>query len=387
MKVALVHDWLTGMRGGEHCLEAFLSLYPDADIYTLVHVPGSTSPSIDKRVKGTSFLQRIPGIGKHYRIFLPLYPLAVNSIHVEDYDLVISLSHAAVKNVSVPEGVPHICYCFTPMRYIWDQARHYFGKSTALIQPALTMLRAWDKRQSDRVTQFVAISKFIAARIRCFYNRDSAVIYPPVDSSWIKPTDGSSGKAFLYAGALVPYKRPDLVVEAFNKLEQPLWIAGQGSEEDRLKRKARKNIHFLGKLPDAELAKYFKDCKALIFPGKEDFGMIPVECMAAGRPVIGAFTGALRESVNGITPWKGSSINASEASGVFFRSGGVYDDRQELISTVKYFLDREAQFSPEACINQAKLFSPNRFYSEWNSLVNSLGLESSTPIDRQRINA
>ena len=233
MKVALVHDWLTGMRGGERCLQAFLSLYPDADIFTLVHIPGATNAQIDRRVKQVSFLNRIPGIGHLYRMFLPLYPLAIGQFDFAGYDLVVSLSHAAAKNVHVPQGVRHFCFCFTPMRYVWDQSRQYFGRLTPFLWPVISALRSWDRARSSDVSQFAAISRFIAARIRCYYGRRAKVIYPPVDTAWITTVEGEAPvipatPAFLYAGALVPYKRVDLVVRPLTSsaFHCGLWVTG-----------------------------------------------------------------------------------------------------------------------------------------------------------------
>ncbi|MFM1849081.1 MAG: hypothetical protein RL417_2555, partial [Pseudomonadota bacterium] len=162
MKVAIIHDWLTGLRGGERCLQAFLEMYPEADIFTLVHVPGSTAPEIDARVKETSFLQKLPGVRRYYRALLPLFPRAIRSFDLSGYDLVVSLSHAAAKNVQVPQGTLHLCYCFTPMRYIWDQVGVYFGRFTPLLWPIIRALRSWDRRGSKGVDHFIAISDFVA---------------------------------------------------------------------------------------------------------------------------------------------------------------------------------------------------------------------------------
>ena len=393
MRVAIVHDWITGMRGGERCLQAFLRLYPQADIYTLLHRPGSTSPEIDAHVRGTSFLQRFPGVHRYYRVLLPLYPLALKGFRLCGYDLVISLSHSAVKNVRVPEGVPHVCYCFTPMRYVWDQAYSYFGRSTILLWPALEALRRWDLQGGGRPDVMVAISSFVAARIRCFYGREAEVIYPPVDTSWITPAgEGEKGEAFLYAGALVPYKRTDLVVEAFNILGEPLWIIGRGPQEAALRKAAAANIKFLGHVSDAELASYYRRCRALVFPGKEDFGLIPIECQAAGRPVIGLHDGGLKETLNGVMPWQhrrreerlvppldpsGPYAEKVEASGVFIpRTSGRTRARrlESLLASLRYFIEREEEFRPESCILQAHKFRPTRFFCAWNAMLMRNGM-------------
>ena len=387
MKVALLHDWLTGMRGGERCLEQFLDLYPDADIYTLLHVPGTTSPRIDSRVKGTSFIQKIPGARALYRHCLPLYPLAVRGFDLSSYNLVISLSHAAVKNVRItnPRAL-HVSYCFTPMRYIWDQAGSYFGALTPILSPILFGLRRWDKKGADAVDHFVSISKFVGARIRCFYERDATVIYPPVSTEWV--SEGATpfdtlrrGEAFLYAGALVPYKRPELVVEAFNRINEELWLVGAGPEEKKLKRIAGPKIKFFGHVSDAVLASLYRKCRALVFPGIEDFGMIPVECMAAGRPVIGVYDGGLKESIIGVKPWEtreewSTLLDSGKATGVFIKPEKC-DTLSALISSVYFFIAHESAFTPEACKAQASNFSSERFRSAWGNLMQELQLQGS----------
>lgn len=379
MKVAIIHDWLTGMRGGERCLKAFLTMYPEADIFTLIHVPASTHAEIDARVKKVSFLQRFPYASKIYRLLLPLYPWAIRSFDLRGYDLIISLSHAAAKNVRVPDGVPHVCYCFTPMRYVWDQARTYFGRMTPLLWPVLARLRAWDRRCAATVTRFVGISSFVAARIRCFYDREAHVIYPPVDSSWIQPaTPDIKGEAFLYAGALVPYKRVDLVIDAFNRLGEKLWIVGAGPELEHLKKKAQANIEFFGWVPDHELASFYRRARALVFPAIEDFGLIPLECMAAGRPVIAIHDGALRETLQGVKPWSIRSIEPESASGVFFRKvsgGGPTAQLDSLLSALYYFISHESRFRAETCRAQAERFSPAYFFRSWRALVERQALQ------------
>ncbi len=379
MKVALVHDWLTGMRGGERCLAAFLALYPKADIYTLIHVPGSTSSEIDSRVRQTSVLNRLPGDQRYYRALLPFYPRAAQSLKLNDYDLVVSLSHAVAKNVSVPAGAIHVCYCFTPMRYIWDQADTYFGKARGLAEPILQGLRTWDLKGAVNVDAFVAISNFIAARIRCFYKRSSTVIHPPVDTSWISPPDAYSaasstrqGEALLYAGALVPYKRADLVVRACKELGLRLWVVGGGPEERKLRALAQgAPIEFFGTVSDAELAQFYRNCRALVFPAVEDFGMVPVECMAAGRPVIGLDKGGLRDTISGVRYWKDSSSSVlvdSSATGVFIPYRGE-NELDALKRSIRFFLEHEGSFSSEACVQRAQQFSLRVFVENWNTFL------------------
>ena len=387
MRCALVHDWLTGRRGGEHCLEAFLSLYPDADIFTLVHVPGATSERIDRNVKGVSFLRYFPKVEKYYRALLPLYPFAARSLDLSGYDLVISLSHAAAKNVSVPKGCVHVCYCFTPMRYIWDQIRFYLGGFTVPAWPLVSLLRKWDVRGSKGVTHFVSISKFVSARIRKFYGRKATVIYPPVDTAWVNNAqvpEAEKGKlellmqpAFLYAGALVPYKRPEVVVEAFKELGLPLWVVGDGPELEKLKRIASSNITFFGRASDGLLAAAYRRCRALIFPGIEDFGMVPVECMAAGRPVIAIHAGATKETVRGSLST--SRVVDPHSTGVFIPRK-QYGSARGLIEALHYFIDHEHLFNAQAgqtseiCKEQAARFSIERFTAGWVAFASGVGI-------------
>ena len=374
MKVAIVHDWLIGLRGGERCLQAFLQLFPEADLFTLLHVPGSTTAEIDARVKHTSFLQQLPGATRLYRHFLPLYPAAIRRFNFSAYDVVISLSHAAAKNISVPKGVLHFSYCFTPMRYIWDQSRQYFGKATPFLWPLLSSLRSWDVRASKRVDCIVAISEFIAARVRCYYNREAEVIYPPVDTSWIEPLkQWRQGAAFLCAGALVPYKRIDLAVEAFNRLGEPLWIAGSGPEQQRLKRIAKSNITFFGSVSDQELAGLYRSCRALIFPGTEDFGLMPIECLASGRPVIARYDGALRETLTGLKSWESAALENQDYTGVFIPKRAA-NEVESLMQGVNFFLEREDRFSAEACSRHARVFEPSRFFEAWEHLLTQYGV-------------
>jgi len=373
MKVALVHDWLTGMRGGEKCLAAFLQLYPQADLYTLLHKKDCTSSEIDQAVKGTSWFQRLPNVENYYRKLLPFFPSATNSLKIKGYDLVISTSHAAAKNIYLPKETFHVSYCFTPMRYIWDQADTYLGPLKIPSAPLLAMLRSWDRRGSERVDRFVAISRLVSARIRKFYGRSSTIIYPPVETAWITPCKaGEKGEAFLYAGALVPYKRVDLLVEAFNKLGLPLWIAGSGPEVRKLKTLGKSNIHFFGAVSDRELADLYRRCRALVFPGKEDFGLIPVEVMAAGRPVIALEAGGAKETVHGLRMDKMTGVVEAAATGVFINKS-EQNTVEGIVKAVEFFIDREAEFEPENCIRQAKLFSSQRFFQDWNFFIQRCG--------------
>lgn len=389
MRVAIVHDWLTGMRGGERCLEAFLRLYPNADVFTMVHIPGTTTEAIDRRVVKTSFLNLIPGIRKLYKLCLPLYPIAAGLFNFAGYDLVISLSHAAAKNVRVPQGVPHICYCFTPMRYIWDQASSYLGGIGYLAAfPLIALLRRWDSWGAKRVDHFVAISGFVSARIRAFYKRSSAIIPPPVrmadeisqalTSRERAYFDANPGRFFLCAGALVPYKRIDVAVEAFSVLKERLVVVGAGPDINKLRASAGKNVEFLGRVSDAFLWECYKRCRALVFPGTEDFGIIPVECLAAGSPVIGIDAGGLRESIVGFRPWQDSELVPSRHTGVFVPKEGS-GSVEALTRAVKLFVQLEGGFKSETLQARARVFSYSEFFRAWGSFMDQVGLESFRP--------
>ncbi|MFA5834605.1 MAG: glycosyltransferase [Bacteroidota bacterium] len=307
MKVALVHDWLTGMRGGEKCLEVLCELYPDAPIYTLLHNKGSMSPAIESKRIITSFIDQLPAKQKQYRKYLPLFPFAVAQFDFSEYDLIISTSHAVVKNARVRNGALHICYCFTPMRYVWDMYDQYFGKGKAGMVTRMAMmmiapmLRWWDVKTSSNVTHFIAISEEVRKRIHRHYSRDAEMIYPPVDTEQFQLSSVQED-FYLIVSALVPYKRVDLAVEAFNENGKRLVIAGTGPESEKLRSVANPNIEFLGWQSDDELAQLYARCTALIFPGVEDFGIVPLEAQASGKPVV-AFGrgGALETIVDGKT--------------------------------------------------------------------------------------
>jgi glycosyltransferase involved in cell wall biosynthesis len=302
MKVALVHDWLTGMRGGEKCLEVLCELFPDAPIYTLIHNRGSMSPVIETKRIITSFIDRLPAKQKQYRKYLPLFPFAVAQFDLTGYDLVISTSHAVAKNIRVRKDAVHICYCFTPMRYVWDMYDQYFGKGKAGMMTRIAMmfiaplLRWWDVKTSAHVTHFIAISEEVRGRIRRHYSREAEMIYPPVDTEQFQlSTDHDD--YYLIVSALVPYKRVDLAVEAFNVSGKRLIIAGTGPESGSLKILSKPNIEFLGWQSDEQLAQVYARCTALIFPGVEDFGIVPLEAQASGKPVIAFGQGGALETI------------------------------------------------------------------------------------------
>ncbi|TAK58358.1 MAG: glycosyltransferase family 4 protein [Bacteroidetes bacterium] len=305
--VALVHDWLVSMRGGEKVLELLCELFPRATLFTLVHRAGRLSPTIETMNIQTSFLQKLPFAKTKYQYYLPLFPSAIEKLDLSGYDLVISSSHAVAKGVRVREDALHICYCHTPMRYIWDQYEQYFGgerrnKPASLVMKIfLKSLREWDIESSKRVHHFIANSQHVRERIMRRYGRESVVIYPPVDVERFHLSEKNEGY-YLIVSALVPYKQVDVAIKAFNQIGKRLVIIGTGGEERRLRSMAKQNIEFHGWVDDRRLARYYAGCKAVVFPGEEDFGIVPVEAMACGKPVIAlAAGGALETVVEGVT--------------------------------------------------------------------------------------
>jgi glycosyltransferase involved in cell wall biosynthesis len=299
MRIAIVHDWLTGMRGGERVIETMLALFPEADLFALIHVPGSVSEAIERRVRGTSFIQNVPFSAQRYRSLLPLFPLAIERLDLRGYDLVISSSTCVAKG-AIARNAPHLCYCNTPMRYIWDQYDAYLasaGPLTRTVWPGIAArLRAWDVQSAARVTQFLANSTHIQARIRATYGRAATVLYPGVDVTRFTPAQRRKD-AYVYAGALVPYKRVDLAISAFNRSGRELLVVGSGPEYQRLRRMAGPTIRFTGHVDDNEFARIVSSARGLLMPMHEDFGIIAVEAQAAGTPVIAYAAGGALETV------------------------------------------------------------------------------------------
>jgi len=308
MRVALAHDWLTGMRGGEKVLEAFCEIYPDADIFTLVHVPGRVAPSIERHRIRTSFVQHLPAAATKYRWYLPFFPAAVEQFDLDGYDLVISSSHCASKAV-VPRGdARHISYSHSPMRYAWDQFDAYFGAARVgaaasrwIYRPILARLARWDAATAHRVHRFVSNSNHVAARIRRYYNRQATTVYPPVDTAFYQPDHTASGSHFLIVSALVPYKRIEIAIDACARAGAPLRIVGDGPARPELERRAAAHagarIGFMGWLEPDQLRDEYRRATAVLMPGEEDFGIVPVEAQACGRPVVALARGGALETV------------------------------------------------------------------------------------------
>jgi glycosyltransferase involved in cell wall biosynthesis len=300
-----VHDWLNQLGGAEKVLDVLKQMYPDAPLYTSIYWRAGMPAHYRTWDIRTSWLDRAPRIHRHHQPYLPLYPYSFRSFDLSNYDVVLSNKSGFCHGI--PTGAAlHICYCLAPTRYVWSldayAAREALGGVTRLLlKPIIAHLRRWDYAAAQRVTHFIAISSEIQGRIRAYYNRDSTVIHPPVDLSRYQPAS-THGDYYLIVSRLIPYKRIDLAIEAFNRLDRPLWIGGTGRDLDRLQALAGPNIRFLGQVPDSDLPDLMARCKAFVFPGHEDFGITPVEAQAAGRPVV-AFGagGALDTVIDGVS--------------------------------------------------------------------------------------
>ena len=310
LRVALIHDWLTGMRGGEKALEVFCEMFPAADLFTLVYLPGTTSPTIERRSVKRSAIQWLPMAGKLYRQYLPLFPIAVEQFDLDGYDLVISTSHCAAKSVVVTGRARHLCYCLTPMRYAWDQFDAYFGVDRVgqlgnmVLRPVLAGLARWDRATEGRVHRYLAISQYVARRIALYYNRQSTLVYPPVDTDFYSadhlpagPASATQPPKFLVVSALVPYKRVDLAMMAARQAGVGLTVVGNGPERSNLERLAGDGIELLGWRTDDEIRDLYRTSTATILPGEEDFGIVPVEAQACGRPVVALGRGGALDTV------------------------------------------------------------------------------------------
>jgi glycosyltransferase involved in cell wall biosynthesis len=280
------------MRGGEKVLLSLARIFPDAPIFTLLHVPGSVAPELEARDIRTSFVQRLPAAQTRYRHYLPLFPAAAESFDLGEFDLVLSSSHCVAKGVRPGPGARHLCYCHTPMRYVWDRYDDYFGPGRAsplvrlVVRPIAARLRVWDVRTAPRVHRFAANSAYVADRIRRYYGRDSVVIPPPVDTAFFTPGEDRPGTYDLVVSALAPYKRLELVLDAYRGTGRPVRIVGTGPEEARLRALAPPEATFLGRVDDEALRGLYRGCRAVLMPGVEDAGIVPLEALACGRPAV-----------------------------------------------------------------------------------------------------
>lgn len=354
MRVAIIHDWLTGMRGGERCLEVFCELFPQAHLYTLLHIPGSVSQLIEKMPIKTSCIQNLPFAKRGYRKYLPLFPLAIERFNLKEYDLILSCSHCVAKGIIPSPDALHVSYVLTPMRYAWDMYGEYFGASrNRLIPFFIHYLRMWDVTSSQRVDNFLCISRHVQNRIMKYYRRDSEIIHPPVEISRFR-IGNKKEDFFLIVSSFAPYKKISVAIEAFNRLGYPLRIIGSGPEEKRLRAIAQSNVEFMGWQSDEVVAKSYSTCRALIFPGEEDFGIVPLEAMGCGKPVIAYGKGGILETV--ITQDQPRE-DGKTPTGIFFQEQNV----GSLIDAVERFNRIEREFDPVAIRKHAQQWNRKIF--------------------------
>jgi glycosyltransferase involved in cell wall biosynthesis len=366
MRTAIVHDWLTGLRGGEKVLDLLCEILPASDLYTLIYVKGSVTPRIESHRIVTSWLDKLPGVRHYYRWLLPLMPSAISRFRLEGYDLVVAVSHCVAHGVRVSGGTRFVCYCLTPMRYVWELSPETLsgarGRSDArggnrwhtlrygLLSLIRRRFRCWDSRAAAGVGEYVSISRAVEERVRECYGRGSRVIPPPADVEFFRPA-ASPKDCYLWAGALAPYKRIDIAIDAFAELDRRLVVIGEGQDLRRARRRAGPNVTFLGRVPDDALREYYGACRALVFPGEEDFGIVPVEAQSCGRPVIAFGRGGVVDTV----------VPLGDASGR--APTGVFFDAQTpgaLAEAVRRFEANESAFEPDAIRANAERFSRER---------------------------
>ncbi len=360
MKVAIIHYWLINCRGGEKVLEALCELYPQADIYTHVYDESAFKNSIISKHKvTTTFISKLPMAIKAYQSYLPLMPLALEELDLNGYGLVISSESGPAKGVIPPPGIPHICYCHSPMRYAWDMYNEYKNRAgwlkRKIMPPLMHYLRRWDQQNSTQVTHFVANSSFVAKRINSYYRREASVIHPPVSFDEFNISE-TQGDYYLLLGQLVSYKRADIAVKAFNKSGKKLIVVGEGEQFNELKEIAKPNVQLLGRQPFNEIKRLLSECQALVFPGVEDFGIVPLEVMASGRPVIAYKKGGALETV------------AEGISGMFFNE----QSEQSLQVAINEFENNKHNFKPEVIRAYVKKFDQIRFKQEFKELADRI---------------
>ncbi len=359
MNVHLLHHWLVSMRGGEKVLEQFCKLFPNAPVHTLVHTKNEKAlcKSIRQHTIDPTILNLLPGADRHYKLLLPFFPMAIKN-HVVEADFILSSDAGLIKGMRNANDAPHVCYCHSPPRYLWDLQPDYLEKMSlykrTMLKKITPYLRSFDQKSVEGVDHFIANSVFVQKRIKRIYGRESTVIHPPVDLSSFSYEHPSEGY-YLVVSALVPYKKVKLAVEAFNRMKKPLVVIGDGSERSKLETAADGNITFLGAQPTHTVRHYFERCKALIFPGVEDFGITPLEAQASGKPVIAYRKGGALETV------------VEKKTGIFFDNQTVDD----LIEAVHYFAESNCQYTPRACRKQSEKFSTDRFQERIKSFLRS----------------
>jgi len=347
-RVAIIHYWLVRMRGGERVLERLIGLYPDADVFTHVYDPKAVSQIIRNCRVTTTFIQKLPGSRRHYQRYLPLMPTALEELDLSGYDLVISSEAGPAKGVITGPDTPHLCYCHSPMRYLWDAYGDYresAGRFTRMAMPwVFGGLRTWDVATAARVDSFVANSNFIRRRIEKVYRRNSEVVFPPVAVDLFSPSEEIDPR-YLWVGEMTPYKRADLVADAFNELGLPLLMVGDGPLAGAIRKRAKPNIKFVERLPFAALREAYARSRALVFPAREDFGIVMAEALAAGRPVLAYGRGGALDIVE------------PGETGLFFQEQTV-DCLVDGVQRLEAWLPH---FDPLEAVRRAQRFAPARF--------------------------
>ncbi len=357
MKIALVYDRINKFGGAERLLLSLHKLYPDAPVYTLVHNPKTSAWAKDLKIIPT-FLNKIPFLRTHHEWLSPLAPLAFETLDFSSYDIIISLTSSDAKAVITKPNQLHICYCLTPTRYFWSGSTEYSQDTKLKILPDFLKkyFKSVDLSISERPDEYISISKEVQDRVNKYYKRMSSVVYPPIEDKFYtkQPVPLENRQFYLIAGRLIPYKRVDLAISVFNKLNLPLIIIGKGSEGLRLKRMAGKNIKFLGLVDDKKLIECYRHAKALIFPADEDFGLVPVEAQASGTPVIAFNGGGAKETV------------------IHRKTGLLFDEQTEffMMSSVKEF--EKIKIDPKDCIANARKFNQAKFSLDFSSEIDRL---------------
>jgi len=360
LKVAIIHHWWLVNRGAERVIKAMVEIYPNADLYIHVYDEDLVRNTLGSEFKGniySSFIAKLPFAKKYYQKYLPLMPLALEQLDLSKYDLIISSESGPSKGVITRPDALHVCYCNSPMRYLWDLYSEYLANSSKFIRIAFPLiahwLRVWDRVSADRVDFFIANSTFIASRIKKFYRREAEVIFPPVNVGHYNHQQ-KKDNFYLYMGALVVYKRADLAVEVFNKLGLPLVVIGEGDLFEKLKAIAKPNVQILGRLPESSVKDYMQRCKALVFPGLEDFGIVPVEAMAAGAPVIAYKKGGVLDTV------------IENITGVFFEEQTI----ESMSEAVLKIENNEIQFDINQIRAHAEQFDKSIFKEKLKESIN-----------------
>jgi len=345
MKIAIINDYLASYGGAEKVFKALSEIFPDADIYTLFYTKDIKQKLFPNQKIHTSFLQKFPKFFReHYQLLLPFLPIAAETLDFREFDIVISASHSFAKGIITRPKTIHICYCFSPTRYLWDKTKKNF---------LLHFFRIWDRQASERVDEFIACSKIVQQRIKKYYKRDSVVIYPPVDTSYKPQATSYKHEFYLIVSQLRKYKRIDLAIEAFNKLGLNLVIIGEGPEKRKLQKKANKNIKFLGWVPDEVVGEYYQNCIAFIFPSEDDFGIAPVEAMKYGKPVLAYRKGGALETI------------IEGKTGEFFD----FQNAAVLADGIRRLRNNLKNYNPEFIKTHTQQFSKEKFAKEMKNVV------------------